>query len=307
MERYLSLPTYLKSKYGRKLYRVALDANMTCPNRDGKIGNRGCIFCGEGGSGDFAIKYDGQKLHKEDLIYNHQTCNEGDYIAYFQSYTNTYAPIERLEYLFTKALEDDLFAGIAIGTRADCLGDDVINLLDKLRKKYPNKFIWIEIGLQSIHQNSADFIRRGYNLDVFDEAVKKLKKIDVEVIVHIIIGLPNESEKMIYETINHLNDLKIDGIKIHLLHYLKDTDLGNLYLVNPHAFKILSKEEYVHIVSECIARLNEDIVIHRLTGDGNGEMLLAPKWSEDKRSVINAINHELKKNNIIQGNKKTVL
>ena len=190
MERYYTFSEYCQKTFGRKLYRAALDAGMTCPNRDGKLGNKGCIFCDEGGSGDFAVSYHGQKLKKEDLIYNHQDGQNGDYIAYFQSYTNTYAPVDRLRKLFAAALEDELFAGISIATRPDCLGKDVLALLAELKKSYPEKFIWCELGLQTIHEKTAVWLRRGYPLPVFDEAVRSLHALDIPVIVHCILGLP---------------------------------------------------------------------------------------------------------------------
>lgn len=301
MERYLNFANYCTSKYGRKLYRVALDAHMTCPNRDGTKGNCGCIFCDEGGSGDFAISYDGQRLTKEDLIYNHQEAGVGDYIAYFQAYTNTYAPIDKLTKLFSSALEDPLFAGISIATRPDCLPQEVIDLLKQLKQNYPNKFIWVELGLQSIHEQTAIWMRRGYPLQIFDEAVKQLKKIGVEVIVHTIIGLYQEDKQMMIQTIEHLNTLHIDGIKLQLLHYLKDTDLGKSYLLHPKQYHVLTLEEYVDIIVTCIGHLNENIVVNRLTGDGNRELLIEPQWSLDKRKVINEINHALKQQNITQG------
>ena len=298
---YYSFTDHCKESFGRKLYRVALDAGMTCPNRDGKIDTRGCIFCDEGGSGDFSIHYDGQSLTKEDLVYNHQDCRIGDYIAYFQAYTNTYDSIDRLEHLFSSALNDPLFAGISIATRPDCVHEETIELFKKLMKEFPDKFIWVELGLQTIHSKSAIFIRRGYPLSVYEECVKRLHEIDIPVITHIIIGLPNESKEDILETIHYLNQLKIDGVKLQLLHYLKGCDLGRMYENDPSLFHVLTMDEYVDIIVDCIGHLDKDIVIHRLTGDGDGELLLAPLWSKDKRKVLNQIRHELKVRNITQG------
>ncbi len=298
---YYSFADYCKKTFGRKLYRVALDAGMTCPNRDGKIDTRGCIFCDEGGSGDFAIPYEGQKLEKSDLIYNHQEANEGEYIAYFQAYTNTYDTIDRLYFLFSSALKNSLFAGISIATRPDCIQEEIIQLFQQLQIEFPNKFIWIELGLQTIHSKSAIFIRRGYSLSVFDTCVKQLHSINIPVITHIIIGLPNESKEDMIQTIQHLNDLKVDGIKLQLLHYLKGCDLGRMYENNSALFHVLTQEEYTDIIVDCIGHLNENVVIHRLTGDGAGELLLAPTWSKDKRSVLNQIRHKLKENHIQQG------
>ncbi len=300
MERYLSFPAWCKEAYGRKLYRTALDANMTCPNRDGKIDTRGCIFCA-GGSGDFAVKYDGQPMRREQMVFNHQNASEGDYIAYFQAYTNTYAPVERLRKLFTAALEDPLFAGISIATRPDCVDADVLSLLKELKQNHPEKLFMVELGLQSIHESSAKWMRRGYPLEVFDECVRGLREADIDVIVHVIIGLPFENPEMILETIHHLNACHIQGVKLQLLHYLKGTDLGDLYEKHPDQFHVLSLEEYADLIALCIGHLNPDIVIHRLSGDGNGEYLLAPLWSKDKRRVLNTISRQLKVKNITQG------
>ncbi len=206
-----------------------------------------CIFCVEGGSGDFSIYYEGKHLSKEELIYNHQEIPKGDYIAYFQSFTNTYAPTSKLREIFTAALEDDLFAGISIATRPDCLGKDVIELLKELKEKFPNKFIWVELGLQTIHESTAKWMNRGYPLEVFNEAIKNLKAINIEVIVHIIIGLPGEDQKMLLETIQHLNACQIDGVKLQLLHYLKNTRLGVQYLSHPSQYHVLEMDEYVEL------------------------------------------------------------
>lgn len=301
MERYFTFSAYCRQNFGRKLYRVCLDAGMTCPNRDGTLGSRGCIFCDEGGSGDFAISYHGQKLAPTDLIFNHQDAKEGDYIAYFQSYTNTYAPIAKLRSLFSSALADPLFAGISIGTRPDCLGRDVLALLEELKLEHPEKFIWCELGLQTIHEETAVWMRRGYALPVFDEVVHSLQRLDIPVIVHCILGFPQETETLAVQTMEHLNALKIDGIKLQLLQYLAGTDLGAMYQEDKEKFHVMSLEEYVHEIVQCIGHLNPSIAIHRLTGDGNGEILLAPLWSRDKKRVLNLIRHEMKKENIIQG------
>ena len=303
-ERYYSLPDYFKKEFGRRLYKVPLDAGMTCPNRDGTAGRGGCLFCSAGGSGEFAIRFTGQKLTRQDLIYNHQKAEEGDFIAYFQSFTNTYAPAEELRKLYAAALDNPLFAGISIATRPDCFPQEVYALLGELKQAYPDKFIWVELGLQSIHEDTAVMIRRGYRLEVFDECVKRLKEMDIPVIVHVIIGLPGENAEMVYQTIRHLNTLKISGIKLQMLHWLSDSDLGRLYLADPGRYHPLTMEEYTDIVSECIARLDPDIVIHRLTGDGSDETLLAPLWTKDKLKVLNQIRHELKIKNIRQGCRK---
>lgn len=298
---YYSFSDYCKNTFSRKLYRVALDAGMTCPNRDGKIDTRGCIFCDKSGSGDFALKYTGQNLTQQDLLYNHQKANSGDYIAYFQAYTNTYDTPERLYHLFSCALSNPLFAGIDIATRPDCIDEAVLAVLERLRKEFPNKFIWIELGLQTIHPKSSIFIRRGYPLQVFDDCVKQLQKLQIPIITHIIIGLPNETLQDHIQTIQHLNTLHINGIKLQLLHYLRDSDLGEMYIHNPSLFHVLTLEEYIDSIVTCIGYLDPNIVIHRLSGDGASDLLLAPNWSKDKRRVLNQIRHALKLRNITQG------
>ncbi|MBR2668412.1 MAG: TIGR01212 family radical SAM protein [Solobacterium sp.] len=298
MERYTTFPEYCRKTFGHKLFRIALDAGMTCPNRDGTKGYGGCIFCA-GGSGDFAVRYEGQKLDLSVLKYIHHPEEPAGYIAYFQAYTNTYAPTERLEYLFTSALQDPLFEGISIATRPDCLDEEVLCVLQKLKQTYPEKFIWIELGLQSIHEDSVVWMRRGYPLDVFDKAVQELKKLDIPVIVHVILGLPGETPQMVLETIRYLNRTGIQGIKLQLLQILEGTDLAEEY--RKGKVRELSEEEYISLLTACVAELDPQIVIHRLTGDGNPKILLAPLWSLNKRQVLNHIMQELKTQNIVQG------
>lgn len=304
MKRYYSFRDYCVATFGRKLYKVPLNTGLGCPNRDGTIGTGGCIFCDEGGSGDFAIDYSGQTLSKADFKWNHTDAEAGDYIAYFQAYTNTYAPVPVLKRLFESALRDPLFAGISIATRPDCLDDSVMELFHQLRVTYPDKFIWAELGLQTVNEKTARFIHRGYPLPVYDDAVKKLHAEHIPVITHVIIGLPDETEADVHQTIRHLNRVKTDGVKLQLLHYLKGTELGRMYEENPSRFHVLSKDEYVRAIGLCIGWLDEHIVIHRLTGDGNGALLIEPLWSRDKRSVLNAVEHELKVRNITQGCRK---
>lgn len=300
-EYWYSFSSYCMKTFGRKLYRVALDAGMSCPNRDGTIGTGGCIFCDEGGSGDFAIAYTGQNLQEEDLIYNHSHSGSGSYIAYFQAYTNTYAPCERLRMLYTSALDNPLFAGISIATRPDCLGDDVMALLRELEERYPDKFIWVELGLQSMHNCTAVWMHRGYPLSVFDKACQQLHKAGIPVIVHIILGLYQETDEMVLDTIRHLSDLKVAGIKIQLLHYLEGTRLYENYLSSREAPVPMEEEHYVHLVVQCLGWLDENIVVHRLTGDGDRRILKAPLWSLNKRRVLNEIRHEMAVCQIKQG------
>lgn len=296
---YHSLDYDMKKRYGEKVYKIAIDAGMTCPNRDGKCGTGGCIFCSEGGSGDFAISkaahnnIDSIKSQLEkgkSLFHTKKTGNL--FIAYFQSFTNTYAPVETLDALYREALDEPDVAGISIATRPDCLEAPVIELLDSLNKEYQDKFIWIELGLQTIHEETARLIRRGYSLDVFEEAVANLKRIHIPVIVHVILGLPHETPQMMLETCNYLNTMHIDGIKLQLLHVLKNTALAKLY--EAKAFEVLDFEEYINIVIDCLEILSEDIVIHRVTGDGPRSLLIAPLWSLDKRRVLNTLHQHMK-------------
>ena len=296
---YHSLDYDMKKRYGEKVYKIAIDAGMTCPNRDGKCGTGGCIFCSEGGSGDFAISkaahnnIDSIKSQLEkgkSLFHTKKTGNL--FIAYFQSFTNTYAPVETLDTLYREALDEPDVTGISIATRPDCLEAPVIELLDSLNKKYQDKFIWIELGLQTIHEETALLIRRGYSLDVFEEAVANLKRIHIPVIVHVILGLPHETPQMMLETCNYLNTMHIDGIKLQLLHVLKNTALAKLY--EAKAFEVLDFEEYINIVIDCLEILSEDIVIHRVTGDGPRSLLIAPLWSLDKRRVLNTLHQQMK-------------
>lgn len=296
-----SFPSYCMKTFGRKLYRVALDAGMSCPNRDGSLGTGGCIFCDEGGSGDFAIAFHGQKLVEEDLIYNHSHSGNGSYIAYFQAYTNTYAPCDRLRMLYTAALDNPLFAGISIATRPDCLSEDVMALLKELRQSYPDKFIWVELGLQSKHDKTAVWMHRGYPLTVFDEACHKLHEAGIPIIVHIILGLYQETDEMVLETIRHLNEMHIAGIKIQLLQFLDGTGLYRRYLAGQEVPEPMEEEQYVHLVVQCLGTLDENIVVHRLTGDGDRKLLKAPLWSLNKRKVLNEIRHEMAVNHIRQG------
>lgn len=305
---YYSLDAWCKNTYGHKLYKVALDAGCTCPNRDGTLGKDGCIFCSEGGSGDFAApgtsireQLDaGRKLldPKWQLAAS-RTENSPFLIAYFQSYTNTYGDPDRLCRLFSEALSQPDTAGISIGTRPDCLGNDILNRLTDLRCAHPDKFIWIELGLQTIHDRTALFIRRGYETSVFESAMRTLRALHFPIIVHTILGLPGESREDILATIQTLNRLQPFGIKLQLLHILKGTALADLY--ESGCISALSKEAYVELVTACIAALSPDICIHRITGDGPGHLLLAPDWSRNKRDVLNSIHARMKQKNIRQG------
>ena len=307
---YYSLDAYCKNTFGYKLHKVAIDAGFTCPNRDGTLDTRGCIFCSAGGSGDFAVSIPDFSDSFNGLILPLTTdkihTGKPDKIAYFQAFTNTYAPVDRLEHLYREALNNPNVAGISIATRPDCLPPDVMNLLEKLHQEFflsPGnefkKFIWIELGLQTIHKRTANYIRRGYELSVFDNAVKVLHAIGIPVITHVILGLPGESKADCIKTIHYLNQVNIFGIKLQLLHVLKKTDLYEDYAAGK--FNVLTKEGYIDLLVECIGNLSPDIVIHRLTGDGPKDLLAAPEWSRNKRDVLNTFHHEMKARNIFQG------
>lgn len=297
--RYNTLDQYLKEKFKEKVFKVALNGDFSCPNRDGTISNQGCIFCSEKGSGDFAGDKNDSLIDQFNTIKNiiHQKWKNASYIVYFQANTNTYAPIDKLKLLFEKAIAlDPKIVAISIATRPDCLSDEIIAYLSDLNKRIP---VWIELGLQTIHESTAKFINRGYSLPVFAQAIHNLRKNQIETIVHIINGLPNESKEMMLETIKYLNQFDIQGIKIHSLFILENTILGKIYQKNP--FKLLSLEEYVDIVCEQIACLNKQVIIHRINGDAPKDLLIAPLWSIKKLVVMNEIDKEMKRRNYYQG------
>lgn len=294
---YHSLDYELKTKYGEKIYKIALNAGMTCPNRDGSCGDKGCIFCSAGGSGDFAAKIENSdsialQLEKGKQFFHDKNIGKR-FIAYFQAYTNTYAPVSILEALYREALNEPCIVGISIATRPDCLDSDVLSLLDKLNREYTDKFIWVELGLQTIHEATAILIRRGYPLSVFERAVSRLREINIPAITHVILGLPGETKQMMLETCRFLGSIGVDGIKLQLLHILKNTDLVELY--EKKTFEILEFMEYIDIIISCLEVLPPDMVVHRLTGDGPRDLLIAPLWSLDKRRVLNTLHQEMKR------------
>ena len=295
---YHSLDYELKKRFGEKIYKLSLNGGMTCPNRDGKVGTRGCIFCSEGGSGDFAgsaRQSVSEQIEAQKRLLS-QKRPVKKYIAYFQAYTNTYAPVNYLEQIFTEAISRPEVAVLSIATRPDCLGEDVLELLERLNRIKP---VWVELGLQTIHEETAAFIRRGYRLSCFEEAVENLRIRGLEVVVHTILGLPGETQDMVLETMRYLNHKDIQGIKLQLLHILKHTDLAAYY--EEHPFPVFSMEEYLQLLIHCLEVLSPDLVIHRLTGDGPKELLIAPLWSLAKRTVLNSLHQELKKQNTWQG------
>lgn len=295
--RYCSLDYMLKERYSEKLYKLSLNGGMTCPNRDGKISEGGCIFCSAGGSGDFAANFnpDIAKQIEQAKTLVSKKYQGNRFIAYFQAYTNTYAPVEYLRKLFMDTIMRDDIAILSIATRPDCLGDDVIKLLAELNRMKP---VWVELGLQTINESTAKLINRGYELSCYDEAVRKLKNIGVEIITHMIIGLPYETKEDILSTAEYIGKTA-NGIKLQLMHILKNTKLLEMY--EKGKFKALTEEEYIEIVCEIISILPREMVIHRLTGDGNPDELIAPLWSLRKLQVLNGINHRLKELDIIQG------
>lgn len=296
--RYNSLNNYLRNKFGCKVYKLSISSGLSCPNRDGKLSTKGCIFCSNGGSGDFAtsaalsvteqIKQAKEKVSKK--------ITNGKYIAYFQSFTNTYGDVDYLKKIFTEAINHPDIVALSIGTRPDCLPNDILDLLNRLNQIKP---VWVELGLQTIHEKTARYINRGYTLDVFDQAIENLNKLNIDVIVHLILGLPNETNDMILESVKYVCSKPISGIKLQLLHVLKNTPLEKEYFLNQ--FHIYSLEEYASLLGECICNIPSDIVIHRLTGDGPKSLLIEPQWSGNKKLVLNYINKYFNDMDIIQG------
>lgn len=324
-KRYHSLDYELKKTFGRKLYKLSLNGGMSCPNRDGTIDTLGCIFCSRGGSGDFStdptLSITEQIQEAKKLVSNKLPANQNaQYIAYFQAYTNTHAPVSYLDKIFREAINHSDIAILSIATRPDCLGDGVLSLLKELNSIKP---VWIELGLQTIHDNTAKLIRRGYTLDIFEQAIKRLHAVGITIIVHTILGLPKETKNDILETMRYIGALSdkglVQGIKLQLLHILDGTDLGYIYLENRQSLlsakdkpsdsisnnkvsiDVLSMEEYIDLVITCLEHLPSDLVIHRLTGDGPKKILLAPLWSSNKRQVLNTLQHTMKEYNSWQG------
>ena len=295
---YHSLDYMLREKFHEKVYKVTLNGGMTCPNRDGTLDSRGCIFCSAGGSGDFAASADlsiTEQIESQKAMLS-QKRPIRKYIAYFQAYTNTYGELSYLRSIFQEAISHPDIVALSIGTRPDCLDTEILELLGHLNCQKP---VWIELGLQRMHERTARYIRRGYPLSCFEDAVKDLRALDIDVIVHTILGLPGETSEDILQTIQYLNRQDIQGIKLQLLHVLKGTDLAKDYLQG--AFSTYSMEEYLDILISCLEHLNPEIVVHRLTGDGPSELLLAPLWASRKREVLNRLHHEMKQKETWQG------
>ena len=287
---------YLKERFGQKVYKISINGGFTCPNRDGTIGYGGCIFCSGYGSGDFAEEAsltvtEQIERGKKRVASKMHSDENNKYIAYFQAFTNTYAPVERLRALYTEAINHPDIVALSIGTRPDCLPEAVLNLLSEMNRIKP---VWVELGLQTIHKKSADYIRRGYELPVYDRAVKELKCRGIEVITHVILGLPGETREDMLSTVDYVGKSGVSGIKLQLLHVIKDTDLEKDY--NHGLFRCMTMDEYVELIYDCISILPDDVIIHRMTGDGARKTLVAPLWSTDKKRVLNALNNKL--NNI---------
>lgn len=287
---YYSINSYLKKEYKMKVYKVSLDGGFSCPNRDGKLGTGGCIFCSKGGSGDFASSRnlsikdqieEGKKRIESKLPKD----EEVGYIAYFQAFTNTYATVEELRSKYMEAVNADGIVAISIATRPDCLSIDVLNLLKEINQIKP---VWVELGLQTIHKKTADYIRRGYELEVYDKAVQNLKGIGVKIVTHVILGLPGESKEDMLETVKYVSKTQTFGIKLQLLHVLENTDLATDY--ENGMFDTLSMEDYIDIVKDALSIIPKTMTVHRLTGDGDKRILIAPMWSADKKRVLNTIN-----------------
>ncbi len=295
---YNALNDYLRRRFGRKVYKLALQGVSTCPNRDGTVGSRGCIFCSDRGSGEFAAC--GADIAEQLADARRRVADkvppDAAYIAYFQSFTNTYAPVETLRGLFSAAMAPADIVALSVATRPDCLGEDVLDLLEELNRIKP---VWVELGLQTIHEKTAHYIRRGYDLSVFDAAVRQLKDRGIETIAHQIIGLPGETEEMIWQTASYIAHSGCDGVKFHLLHVLRGTDLAADYEAGK--VQTLEREAYFHLLAGCIQRIRPDMVIHRLTGDGAKRDLIAPLWSGDKKGVLNAMGRYFAVHDIRQG------
>lgn len=349
---YYSLNAYMRHSFGQKIYKIAVDAGLSCPNRDGSLDHRGCIFCSAGGSGDFAVPvFGGQTQSRKTDLFEHRSGvesvyhkeyagREGDsrkllnvsrqiergmarfhksvgerFVIYFQAYTNTYGDPDYLRTIWTDALDHEAVVGISIATRPDCLGEDVLEVLTELKSRYCalGKFIWIELGLQTIHEKTAEYIRRGYTLSVYDEGIRALGKIGIPYITHVILGLPGETKEQMVETVCYVcrgensdgadrfegEFVKPQGIKLQLLHVLRGTDLAKEYADGK--FRTLDMDAYIDLVIDCLRIIPRDIVIHRVTGDGPKNILLAPEWSGNKKKVLNTFHRRMAELGAVQG------
>lgn len=298
MHYYYSYNQFLKKYFGKKVYKICLNGGFTCPNRDGTLSSQGCIFCSEGGSGDFSAPAH-LSITRQIELGQQQTARKyegNDYIAYFQAFTNTYAPVKQLYELYSEAINHPDIVALAIATRPDCLPTEVLSLLNKLNKQKP---VFVELGLQSIHETTGEFINRGYTTECFDTAVRQCADLGLRTTAHLILGLPGETPTMQLNSIHHVNQLPINGVKLSMLHILKGTPLAKFYAKNP--FPLFTLESYTDFIITCLEHLRPDIVVERLTGDGPKDLLIAPLWSRQKRLVLNTITHKLKQRHTCQG------
>jgi uncharacterized protein len=289
---YTTLSTFYQRRYGEKVYKIAVNGGFTCPNRDGTLGTSGCIFCSPEGSGDFAIPLD-ELTQEINRLIERKKANK--FIVYFQSFTNTYAPLEQLVSLYEKAIENPAVVGLAIATRPDCLPQDVLDYLELLKQRID---IYVELGLQTIHEKSSIYIRSGFTLDAYNEAVTRLNHIGVFTVIHLILGLPYETPEDMFASLDYVIHQKVHGIKLQLLHVLDHTDLYEDYKQQP--FPLLTQEAYVEIIATCLRKIPRSMVIHRITGDGSKTNLIAPLWSLNKKKVLNAILRALGEKSVIK-------
>ena len=294
---YYSLNQYLREIFGTKTIKLSIDAGFTCPNRDGRLSSKGCLFCGETGSGDFADRHlsIASQISQQIELLSKKWPN-AKYLAYFQAYTNTYGPVFLLERKYREALEHPSVCGLAVATRPDCLEEGALALLEQLCRE---TFLWVELGFQTSNEKTALFLNRGYANQVFQDSVQNLHNRNIPTVAHVILGLPGEDKKDILQTIDYLNQLPIQGIKFHMLYIRKDTPLFTYY--QEHPFPLLSRDEYIEILAQAIGMLRPDIVVHRLTGDSPQTLLFAPQWTRNKKTVLNQFHHYLKANQITQG------
>lgn len=297
-KRYHSLNYFLRNKFNEKIYKISLDGGFTCPNRDGRVAKGGCTFCSARGSGDYAgsriLSITEQFEDRKKMM--EKKWKDGKYIAYFQAYTNTYAPVEELKRKYEEALAQENVVALSIATRPDCLDDDVLDFLEELNKK---TYLWVELGLQTINDETANNFNRGYDFEVFDRSIKKLQERGIEVVVHTIFGLPGESKEDMLKTINYVAHSGAQGIKFHLLHLMKNTKMTEQY--EREEFELLSKEDYIDLICKGVAMIPEEMVVHRLTGDAPRASLIGPMWSLKKWEVLNDIDRALVENDIWQG------
>lgn len=297
-KRYHSLNYYLRNKFGEKVYKISLDGGFTCPNRDGRVGRGGCTFCSASGSGDYAgsraLSINKQFEDRKEMM--EKKWKDGKYIAYFQAYTNTYAPVDILRKKYEEALKQKGVVALSIATRPDCIDDEIADLLEEISKK---TYLWVELGLQTINDNTAKNFNRGYDLKIFDESLKKLKDRNIEVVVHTIFGLPGESKEDMLKTVDYVAHSGVQGIKFHLLHLMEGTKMVEQY--KSGELKLMTQEDYIDTICKAVTIIPEEMVVHRLTGDAPRELLIGPMWSLKKWEVLNAIDKALEDNDLWQG------